>query len=87
MIYYNLVITTMTIEERINHFLVEEMEIDPDRIKPDARLKEDMGIDSLEVVDTVVFVENEFGFKMKSEEFKEIKTYGQFVDYITKRVG
>ena len=77
----------MTIEERINHFLVEEMEIDPDRIKPDARLKEDMGIDSLEVVDTVVFVENEFGFKMKSEEFKEIKTYGQFVDYITKRVG
>ena len=77
----------MTIEEKINHFLVDEMEIDPDRIKPDARLKEDMGIDSLEVVDTVVFVENEFGFKMKSEEFKEIKTYGQFVDYITKRVG
>ena len=77
----------MTIEERINHFLVEEMEIDPDRIKPDARLKEDMGIDSLEVVDTVVFVENEFGFKMKSEDFKEIKTYRQFVDYITKRVG
>ena len=77
----------MTIEERINHFLVEEMEIDPDRIKPDARLKEDMGIDSLEVVDTVVFVENEFGFKMKSEEFKDIKTFGQFVDYITERVG
>lgn len=77
----------MTIEERIKAFLVDEMEIDPAKIRPDARLKEDMGIDSLEVVDTVVFVESEFGFKMKSEQFKDIKTFGQFVDYITKQVG
>ena len=77
----------MTIEERIKNFLVEEMEIDPDKIRPEARLKEDMGIDSLEVVDTVVFVESEFGFKMKSEQFKDIKTYQQFVDYITEKVG
>ena len=77
----------MTIEERIKNFLVDEMEIDPEKISKDARLKEDMGIDSLEVVDTVVFVEREFGFKMQSEEFKHIRTYGQFVDYITERVG
>ena len=77
----------MTIEERIKAFLVDEMEIDPAKIRPDARLKEDMGIDSLEVVDTVVFVESEFDFKMKSEQFKDIKTFGQFVDYITKQVG
>ena len=77
----------MTIEERIKNFLVEDMEIDAEKILPDARLKEDLAIDSLEVVDTVVFVEREFGFKMKSEEFKDIKTFGQFVDYITERVG
>lgn len=77
----------MSIEEKIMNFLVEEMEIDPAKIKDDARLKEDMGIDSLEVVDTVVFVEREFGFKMKSEDFREIKTYRQFVDYIKGRVG
>jgi acyl carrier protein len=77
----------MTIEERIKNFLVDEMEINPAKISPDARLKEDMGIDSLEVVDTVIFVEREFGFKMKSEEFKDIKTFQQFVDYITERVG
>ena len=77
----------MTIEEKIKNFLVDEMEINPAKIKTDARLKEDMGIDSLEVVDTVVFVEREFGFKMKSEEFKDIKTYGQFVQYVTERVG
>ncbi len=77
----------MTIEEKIKNFLVEEMEIDAAKILPEARLKEDLGIDSLEVVDTVVFVEREFGFKMKSEEFKTISTFGQFVDYVTERVG
>lgn len=77
----------MTIEEKIKNFLVEEMEIDAAKILPEARLKEDLGIDSLEVVDTVVFVEREFGFKMKSEEFKTIRTVGQFVDYVTERVG
>jgi acyl carrier protein len=77
----------MTIEERIKNFLVNEMEIDAEKIVPQARLKEDLGIDSLEVVDIVVFVEGEFGFKMKSEEFKDIKFFEQFVDYITKRVG
>ena len=75
------------IEETIKNFLVEEMEIDPAKIRPDALLKDDMGIDSLEVVDTVVFVEREFGFKMKPEQFKDIKTFGQFVDYITKQVA
>ena len=77
----------MTIEEKIKYFLVEEMEIDSAKILPEARLKEDLGIDSLEVVDTVVFVEREFGLKMKSEDFKDIKTYGQFVDYITEKVA
>jgi len=77
----------MSIEEKIKNFLVDEMEIDSAKISPDARLKEDLGIDSLEVVDTVVFVEREFGFKMKSEDFKDIKTFGEFVDYITEKVG
>ena len=79
--------TIEEIKEKVKAFLVEELEIDESKIQDDARLKEDMGIDSLEVVDTVVFVEREFGFKMKSEQFKDIKTFGQFVDYITKQVG
>ena len=77
----------MNIEEKIKNFLVEEMEIDPAKITADARMKEDLGIDSLEIVDTVVFVEREFGFKMKPEEFKEIKTLGQFTGYIAGKVG
>ena len=52
-----------------------------------ARLKEDLGIDSLEVVDVIVLVEEEFGFKMQREDFKELKTYGEFCQFIAGKVA
>ena len=75
------------IKEKIKGFLVDEMEIDPGKILPDARLKEDMGIDSLEVVDIIVLVEQEFGFKMKPEDFKELKTFDQFCQFIAQKIA
>ena len=56
------------IQEKVNAFLVDELEIDESKIEDDARLKEDLGIDSLEVVDVIVLVEEEFGFKMQRED-------------------
>ena len=73
------------IREKVNAFLVEELEIDESKIAEDARLKEDLGIDSLEVVDVIVLVEEEFGFKMRPEHFKELKTYGEFCQFIADR--
>ena len=75
------------IKEKVNAFLVDELEIEEDRIREDARLKEDLGIDSLEVVDVIVLVEEEFGFKMRPEQFRELRTYGQFCAYIAERLG
>ena len=75
------------IQEKVNAFLVDELEIDESKIEDDARLKEDLGIDSLEVVDVIVLVEQEFGFKMRPEKFKDLKTYGDFCRYIRERVG
>ena len=75
------------IKEKITNFLVDEMEIDPAKIVSEARLKEDMGIDSLEVVDIVVLVEQEFGFKMRPEDFKDLKTFEQFCGFIAQRIA
>ena len=55
------------IEEKVRNFLIEDLEIDEDKIADDARLKDDMGIDSLDFVDIVVIVEKTFGFKIKPE--------------------
>lgn len=79
--------TIEQIQEKVKDFLVEELEIDEEKIAGDARLKEDMGIDSLEVVDVVVLVEQEFGFKMKPEDFKTLLTLDQFCQFIAERVG
>jgi len=74
------------IKEKIKGFLVDEMEIDAEKITPEARLKEDLNIDSLEVVDIIVLVEQEFGFKMKPEDFKELKTFDQFCQFIATKI-
>lgn len=75
------------IEEKVRSFLIEDLEIDEEKIVDDARLKEDMGIDSLDFVDIVVIVERNFGFKIKSEEMQGITTLRQFCDYIESKVG
>lgn len=79
--------TLTEIQEKVKTFLMEELEIDEDKILPEARLKEDMGIDSLEIVDVIVLVDEEFGFKMKPEDFKQLATFGQFCDFIARKVG
>lgn len=71
----------------VNEFLIEEIEIDEDKIKEEALLKEDLGIDSLDFVDIVVIVERNFGFKIKPEEMAEVKTLAHFYTYIESKVG
>lgn len=75
------------IEEKVKNFLVEDLEIDEAKIFPEANLKEDMGIDSLDFVDIVVIVERNFGFKIKPEEMADVKTLNQFCDYIESKVN
>ncbi len=75
------------IEEKVKAFLIDDLEIDEDKISDDAGLKEDMGIDSLDFVDIVVIVERNFGFKIKPEEMQGVTTLRQFCDYIERKVG
>lgn len=80
----------MTREEivtKVNNFLVEEIEVEADLLKEEALLKDDLGIDSLDFVDIVVIVERNFGFKIKAEEMANVRTLGQFYDYIEKKVN
>ncbi|MBP9990111.1 MAG: acyl carrier protein [Bacteroidales bacterium] len=75
------------IEEKVKQFLVEDLEIDEEKIALDARLKEDIGIDSLDFVDIVVIVEKTFGVKIKPEEMTNVKLFSQFCDYIQAKLS
>jgi acyl carrier protein len=79
--------TRTEIEEKVREFLIDDLEIDEEKIAPEALLKEDLGIDSLDFVDIVVIVEKKFGFKIKPEEMAEVKTLNQFCDYIEQKVN
>ncbi|MBQ5539386.1 MAG: acyl carrier protein [Bacteroidales bacterium] len=78
--------TRTEIDETVKKFLVEELEIDADKIKMEAKLKDDMGIDSLDFVDIVVIVDKKFGFKIKPEELSGIITLNDFCSFIEKKL-
>lgn len=73
--------------ERIKEFLVEEFEVEAEKITPDANLKETVGLDSLDYIDLVVVIESNFAFKVKPEDFINIVTFQDFYDYVISKVN
>ena len=73
--------------EKINNFLVEEFELEADQLVPEAQLKADLGIDSLDFVDIIVIIEKNFGFKVKAEEMANVRTLQDFYDYVIANVN
>ena len=75
------------IEAKVRKFMIEDLEIDENKITPDAHLMKDMGIDSLDFIDIVVIVEKTFGVKIKSEEMAGLDTFSKFCYYLEKKIG
>jgi acyl carrier protein len=67
-----------------NAFLVDEFEVDESAITPEANFHETLDLDSLDYVDLVVIVDEHFGFKMTSDDFKQITTFGDFYQFISR---
>jgi len=80
----------MTQEEiiaKINEFLIDEFEVDADKIVPTSNLRETLELDSLDYVDLVVIIESNFGFKVIAEDFINIHTFQDFYDYVNRKVA
>lgn len=75
------------IKEKVRDFLIEDLEVEEEKIFDDANLKEDVGIDSLDFVDIVVIVEKKIGFKIKPEEMANVATLNDFYNYISSKVN
>lgn len=72
--------------ERINAFMVEDFEVDADTITPQADLKATLDLDSLDYIDLVVVIEQNFGFKVKPEDFQQMTTIQDFYNYVINRM-
>ena len=73
--------------KKINHFLIDEFEVNEDELQPDADLKKTLELDSLDFVDLVVAIESNFGVKLDGEDFVEVKTLQDFYDLIERRLS
>ncbi len=75
------------INEKIRQFMIDEFEVEEEKITPEANLKDTLGLDSLDYIDLVVVIESNFKFKVKPEDFSGIITYQNFCDYVISRVN
>ena len=74
-------------QQYASHQNDDEFEVDESKIQPLANLRETLDLDSLDYVDLVVIIESNFGFKVKAEDFTDIKTFEDFYNYISKKIN
>jgi acyl carrier protein len=67
---------------RLKNLLTKEFDVEPDAISPDARLAEDLDIDSIDAIDMIVRLKEITGKKVPPERFKEVRTVGDIVEVL-----
>lgn len=72
---------------KVRQFLIEDFEISEELLCEDKLITKEIGIDSLDMVDIIVRVNEEFGFKLEKTELMEVRTLGDFYDLLMKHVG
>jgi len=75
-------ISEANIGSQLQHYLVEMFEVSPEKITRDARLFEDLDLDSIDAVDLIVKLQDLTGRKFKPEEFKSVRTVGDLIDRV-----
>ena len=71
-----------TIADRIKDIIVEQLGVNADQIKPEAKFIEDLGADSLDIVELVMALEEEFGTEIPDEEAEKLQTVGDVAKFI-----
>ena len=70
---------------KLKELVVDQLGVEEDEVTMEATMQDDLGADSLDLVDLVMSVEEEFGVKVADEDLENIKTVGDIVNYIEER--
>lgn len=68
--------------DKIKSLLADQLDADPDEMTTETNIAKDLGADSLDVVELLMSIEDEFGVEIPDEEVENIKTIGELVEYI-----
>lgn len=76
-----------SIEQKIKQVLVEQLDVEASKIKPNALLREDLKLDSFGAVELIFNLQESFGFQIPDEDIIDKKTVGDMIDYIYTRLS
>ena len=77
----------MNIEERVKQTIADQFCLENDAVKNDQNIVTDLGADSLDKVELVMAIEDEFGMEISDEDAGKIETVQQAIDYVSGRVA
>ncbi len=72
--------------EQVKQIVVDLLGVEPDKVTPEARFREDLEADSLDLVELIMEFEEQFGGTIPDEDAQQIKTVGQVVAYVEERM-
>lgn len=76
-----------SIEQKIKKIIVEQLGVNEDQVTPEAKFIEDLGADSLDTVELVMALEEEFGNEIPDEEAEKLQSVGDVIKYIEESKG
>lgn len=76
-----------TVFERVSKVIVDRLGVDESEVKLEASFREDLGADSLDVVELVMELEDEFDMEISDEDAEKIGTVGDAISYIEKKIS
>ena len=74
-----------TVQPKVKEVIVEQLGVDPERVKPEASFIDDLGADSLDIVELVMAMEEEFGIEIPDEDAEKLKTVGDVASYLSAK--
>jgi acyl carrier protein len=76
----------MNIDEKVTAIVAEKLGVDKAEVTPDAVFIDDLGADSLDLVELIMAMEEEFGFEIADDEAEKLRTVGDVINFIKKKV-
>lgn len=77
----------MAVEEKVKSIIAEQLGVKADEVTPDASFIDDLGADSLDTVELIMALEEEFGVEIPDEDAEKMTTVGEAVKYIEAKKG
>ncbi|MBO4410916.1 MAG: acyl carrier protein [Lachnospiraceae bacterium] len=70
--------------EKIKEILAEQLNINPDDVTEDSSFRDDLGVDSLDLFELLMSLEEEYGFEIPAEDMEKLATVGDVIEYLQK---